>query len=323
MGSAAHIAAAVGTLSVGNDAAGSVRMPASFGGVFGIKPTFGMVASYPPSSAGILGHTGPMGWGVAETALLLSVIAGPDPRDPFSLPRQPAVTSPDLEAGVSGMRIAYSPSLGIREPHRQVRASTDAAAKAFESLGANVEAVDPDFSGLIEAYDCIRIVNRAAAYHRSGAGARRSEMDELVARVIDQAAAYSTADYVAALAERDRLTVLMREFHETYDVLLTPTMAVLPLPIGTGPGPDDAHWYLIGGEIWSPYTFPFNMTHQPAASIPCGLTEADDTTPAGLPIGLQVVGGMHRDDLVLRACRAYETTRVWSRPACSFRGGAQ
>ncbi len=320
MGTAAQLAAGVGTLGLANDAAGSIRMPASFGGCFGLKPTFGLVPTWPASAAGILGHTGPMGWGVEETAQLLSVIAGADPRDPYSLP-DGAVSLAEAQESVRGLRIAYSPGLGIRPPDPEVRQATDAAARAFADLGANVEEVDPDLSGLFDAYDCLRICNRAAAYRAAGVAARRADMDEIVARVIEQAAAYSVDDYVAALAAREALSARMRAFHQTHDVLITPTMATLPLPIGSGPGPDDAHWYQIDGDIWSPYTFVFNMTQQPAASIPCGTAARPDMPEAVLPIGLQIVAAPYRDALVLRAARAFEAVRDWSRPRFPFAGG--
>lgn len=318
MGAAAHLAAGVGTLALANDAAGSIRMPASFGGVVGLKPTFGRVATWPPSAAGILGHTGPMGWSVADTALLFDAIAGPDPRDAWSLPAGDS-TVPEAAPDLGGLRIAYSPTMGIRAPDREVRAATDTAAAALAALGAEVEEVDPPLDGLFEAYDTLRICNRAAAYRASGAAAARGQMDELVARVLDQAAAYSVADYIAALARREALTAAMAAFHDRYALLVTPTLAVPPLPIGAGPGPADAHWYQIGGEIWSPYTFAFNMTHQPALSLPCGLT-TDGV--AGLPIGLQIVGARHQDALVLRAGQALEATRGWARPVFPFRGAA-
>ena len=314
MGAAAHLAAGVGPLALGNDAAGSIRMPASFGGVFGLKPTFGVVANYPPSAAGILGHTGPMSWTVADAALMLSVIAGPDPRDAYSLPRMDGMLGADVEAGIEGLRVAYSPSLGLRDPEPEVARATDAAAEVFGRLGAKVERVDPDLSGLFPAYDTIRICNRAASYRRGVSADARGRMDPLVARVLAQAEAYSQADLVEALRVREALSAGMRAFHKSFDILLTPTMAVPPFPIGTGPGPEDEHWYQIGGKVWSPYTFAFNMTQQPAASIPCGLTGQDSREAPGLPIGLQIVAAPYADHLVLRAARAYEASRTFERP---------
>ena len=313
MGAAAHLAAGVGPLALGNDASGSIRMPASFGGVFGIKPTFGVVAQYPPSAAGILGHVGPMSWTVADAALMLGVIAGPDPRDPYALPRF-LTPEAELDEGVAGLKIAYSPSLGIREPDAEVARLTDAAAERFAALGAIVERVAPPLPGLVAAYDVIRIASRAATYARTVAESDRGAMDPLVSRVLAQAEAIGRNELIEALRVREMLAANMRAFHETWDILLTPTMAVPPFPIGTGPGPQDEHWYQIGGKIWSPYTFAFNMTQQPAASIPCGLTGEGSAEAPGLPIGLQIVAAPFRDSLVLRAASAYEAARRFERP---------
>lgn len=318
MGAAAQLAAGVGTLAIGNDASGSIRMPASFGGVFGIKPTFGLVANWPPSSAGILGHTGPMTWSVEESRLLLQTMAGPDPRDPYAVPRQDSLLDAPLPddptAAMAGRRIAYSPTLGLVAPDADVRAATDAAAQSFADMGAEVEEIDPDFSGLFEAYNCLRICNRAASYRASGAADNRDDMDELVARVLDQAKTYDVDELIAAMRHRETLTARMKDFHQRYDLLLTPTLAVAPFPLGTGPLAGDEHWFQIDGRIWSPYTFAFNMTHQPAASIPCGLTGQESREAAGLPIGLQIVAAPFRDDLVLQAAAAFEATRQWTYP---------
>ena len=314
MGAAAHLAAGVGPLALGNDAAGSIRMPASFGGVFGLKPTFGVVANHPPSAAGILGHVGPMSWTVTDAATMLRVILGPDGRDPYSLPASALSLAETPESGVKGLRVAYSRSLGIAEPVAEVSAATDAAAKVFTDLGAHVEEADPDFSDLLEAYDTLRICNRAASYAHLAGGAAET-MDPVVARVLHQAENYSVADYIAAGKTRETLCRRMRAFHERFDILLCPTIAIPPFPIGTGQKPEETHWYILNERIWSPYTFPFNMTQQPAASIPCGLTGPDSSECAGLPIGLQIVAAPFRDDLVLRAAAAYEAARTFERPA--------
>jgi len=312
MGAAAQLAAGAGPLALANDAAGSIRMPASFGGCFGIKPTYGLVATYPPSAAGNLGHTGPMSWTVADAAAMLSVIAGPDPRDPDALPPQPGALAAAGDA-VRGLRIAYSKSLGIREPEPEVAAATDAAAAVFAGLGAEVEEASPDLSGLFEAYDVIRLCHRAA-----GVGALsaedRAKLDPVVGRVVEMASQYQVADYVRALAERQRLKRVVLAFHEQYDLLLTPTMAVLPHRLDVRQGPNDLHWYEMNGEVWAPYTFAFNMTQQPAASIVCGLTGEGSREAPGLPIGLQVVGAPFRDGLVLSACAAFEAARPVKRP---------
>lgn len=313
MGAAAHLAAGAGPLALANDAAGSIRMPASFGGCFGIKPTYGLVAAYPPSAAGTLGHVGPMSGSVADSAALLDVIAGPDIRDGDSLPRQPDSLVFAPEAGVRGLRIAYSPTLGIRAAEPEVAALTDAAVARFAELGATVDAVDPDLPDLFRAYDILRLSSRAAAVGALGP-ADRAKLDPVVARVVEMAEAITVADLVWAHQARARLKAGMMAFHRTYDLLVTPTLAVLPFPITKTQAAEDRHWYEMDGEIWSPYTFAFNMTQQPAASIPCGLTAAGSREAPGLPVGLQIVAAPFRDDLVLRAAAAFEAATDFRRP---------
>ena len=312
MGAAAQLAGGAGPLALANDAAGSIRMPASFGGCFGIKPTYGIVATYPPSAAGNLGHVGPMSWTVADAAAMLAAIAGPDPRDPDALPLQPATQTAAAD-GVRGLRVAYSRSLGIRDPEPEVARAVDAAADVFANLGAHVEEATPDLSGLFEAYDVLRICNRAAGILALPA-AERAKLDPVVARVAEMAAAYGVADYVQALAERQRLKRVMLDFHTRYDLLLTPTMAVLPHRQGIQQAPGDRHWYEMNGEVWAPYTFAFNMTQQPAASITCGLTGAGSREAPGLPIGLQIVAAPFRDAQVLAAAAAFEAAHPVARP---------
>ncbi|RAI04200.1 amidase [Acuticoccus sediminis] len=313
MGAAAQIAGGAGPLALANDAAGSIRMPASFGGCFGIKPTYGLVANYPPSAAGNLGHVGPMSWTVADAAAMLSVIAGPDPRDPDALPPQFAALIDEPIASVRGLRIAYSRGLGIRDPEAEVAAAVDAAAIVFEELGATVEEVDPDLSGLFAAYDVLRICNRAAGILVLPAE-ERAKLDPVVARVAEMAERFTVSDYVNAIAERQRLKRVMLEFHSRYDILLTPTMAVLPHRQGIQQAPGDMHWYEMNGEVWAPYTFAFNMTQQPAANVVCGLTGPDSREAPGLPIGLQIVAAPFQDALVLNAAAAFEAARPVRRP---------
>lgn len=317
MGAAAQLAAGAGPLALANDAAGSIRMPASFGGCFGIKPTYGIVAAYPPSAAGTLGHVGPMSWRVADSAAMLTAIAGPDRRDADALPAGCGLadlSADALAADVAGLRIAYSPDLGVCDPEPEVRRSVDRAAALFTDLGAHVDLATPDLTDLFPAYDIIRLCNRAAGVARLSA-TEQAKLDPVVARVVEMASAYGVADYIWANQIRAKLRAAMLAFHDTYDLLLTPTMAVLPHKSGIQQAPDDRHWYEMNGEIWSPYTFAFNMTQQPAASIVCGLTGPDSREAPGLPIGLQIVAAPFRDDLVLRAAAAFEMAMPIARPA--------
>lgn len=327
MGAAAQLAAGIGPLALANDAAGSIRMPASFGGCFGIKPSYGLVANYPPSAAGNLGHVGPMSWTVADAAAMLALIAGPDPRDPDALPPQPAadiamLTGAAREADVRGLRIAYSRDLGLVAPEPEVAAAVDAAAAVFAELGAHVEEATPDLSGLFDAYDTLRLTHRAAGI-LALPPEERAKLDPVVARVAEMAEHYTVSDYIRACNERMRLKRVMLDFHARYDILLTPTMAVLPHRQGIAQAPGDRHWYEMNGEIWAPYTFAFNMTHQPAASIVCGLTGEDSREAPGLPIGLQIVAAPFADALVLAAAAAFEAARPPLRPVFGAPAAAQ
>ncbi|WP_108660322.1 amidase family protein [Acuticoccus kandeliae] len=317
MGAAAQLAAGVGPLALANDAAGSIRMPASFGGCYGIKPTYGLVATYPPSAAGSLGHVGPMSWTVTDAAAMLAIIAGPDPRDPDALPRYEPALHFHHGDGLKGLRIAYSRTMGVREPDAEVAKACDDAAACFTALGAEVEEADPALPDLFEAYDIIRLCNRAANVGRLSKE-DQAKLDPVVARVVEMASSYTVNDYIWANNVRARLKRAMIEFHQRYDLLITPTMAVLPHKSGIQQAPTDRHWYEMHGEVWAPYTFAFNMTQQPAASIVCALTDEDSREAPGLPIGLQIVGAPFRDDLVLRASAAFEAAVPFQRPALAL-----
>ncbi len=312
MGAAAQLAGGAGPLALANDAAGSIRMPASFGGCFGIKPTYGLVATYPPSAAGNLGHVGPMSWtrgGRRRHArrhrrarpARSRCAAAPAGRPRRDARLAAACASPIRAASACATRSRRSPPPPTPPP----RCSRSSAPWSRRST--------PDLSGLFEAYDVLRLCNRAAGI-LALPPAERAKLDPVVARVAEMAADYTVSDYVRALAERQRLKRVMLEFHARYDILLTPTMAVLPHRQGIAQAPGDRHWYEMNGEIWAPYTFAFNMTHQPAASIVCGLTGAGSREAPGLPIGLQIVAAPFQDALVLNVAAAFEAARPVTRP---------
>jgi aspartyl-tRNA(Asn)/glutamyl-tRNA(Gln) amidotransferase subunit A len=288
----------LGLLHLGTDGAGSLRIPAAFSGVFGIKPSFGLVPAFPASLFGALSHQGPVARSVADAALMLSVISGPDLRDmtAWNAPAQDFLAG--LDAGVAGLRIAYSPRLGsAARPEAEIEAAARKAAGALQEQGASVEEADPPLAGALEL---IRAMwwPVATAIVDAVPAARRAEMDPGLLDIAERGRRYSVADYLAASTARAELYGAMRRFHERYDLLLTPTMPItapkvgLVVPEGGAFGDD---WL-----NWSPYTYPFNLTQQPAASVPSGLA-AD-----GLPMGVQIVGRPREDRLVLQAARAIE-----------------
>jgi aspartyl-tRNA(Asn)/glutamyl-tRNA(Gln) amidotransferase subunit A len=298
-GAAAAVACGLGPLALGTDGAGSIRIPASFCGIVGLKPTQGRVPVYPPSSFGTLSHVGPMARTVADAALLLDVIGTPDPRDSLALDR---CVPEELAAGrVSNLRVAYSPALGYAQVDPEVAAAVQAAVSALESCGARVTIADPGFASPIATLNVLWYAG-AAAIVDDILPERRNLVDPGLAEVASEGRDSSALDYVRALRERGALGVAMGAFHERYDLLVTPTEPIVAFAAGTEvpAGSADRRW-----PSWTPFTYPFNLSHQPAATVPCGFSAA------GLPIGVQVVGARHADSLVLSACAAIEAALPW------------
>ena len=303
-GAAAACAAGIGPLHLGSDGAGSIRIPCAFTGIFGLKPSFGRVPAYPLSAMGLLAHIGPMARTVADAALMLTMLSGPDHRDPYALPPENRNYVEGLEGGVQGWRIAYSPTLGYARVDPEIAAAVSEAVRQFEALGAVVEEVDAIFPTPREA---LFTLWAAGAANLLGAypAERRALVDPGLLATAAEGARISAVDYLGADLVRTALGQQMAEFHRKYDLLLTPMMPVSALPVGQDlhDPATERHWI-----DWSPFSYPFNMTRQPAASIPCGLTHA------GLPIGLQIVGPLYADARVLQAARAFETTQPERRP---------
>jgi aspartyl-tRNA(Asn)/glutamyl-tRNA(Gln) amidotransferase subunit A len=296
-GAAVAAALGLGVIHVGTDGAGSIRIPAAFTGVFGIKPTFGRVPAFPISTMGVLAHLGPLTARVADAALALSVIAGPDPRDMSATLGPPDLAG--LEGGVAGLRVAWSPRLGhVRHVDPEIARLAEAAARAFAALGAHVEEADPGFADPVASVMALWSAGAELAM-RALPPEGRSRMDPGLVAVADAGTHVTGADYARALLfERGALATTMARFHERFDLLLTPALPIPAFAVGRNApaeGPYAGEW-----ENWTPFTYPFNLTQQPAASVPCGLTAA------GLPAGLQIVGRFGEDALVLQAARAYE-----------------
>ncbi|MER5950610.1 amidase [Streptomyces sp. NPDC001904] len=294
-GSAAAVAVGAGPLSLGTDGGGSVRIPAAFCGIFGLKPTYGRVPLYPASAFGTLAHVGPMTRTAADAALLMDVISGPDPRDWSGLAPAGGGFREGIQGGVRGLRVAFSPSLGgqvaVRAP---VAAAVRSAVERLAGLGAYVEEADPDFTDPVEAFHTLWFSGAARVTQRLSA-AQRGLLDPGLREICAQGAQMSALDYLAAVDVRMELGRRMGVFHSTYDVLVTPSLPVtafeagVEVPRGSG---------LRRWTGWTPFTYPFNLTQQPAATVPVGVDGN------GLPVGLQVVGARHQDGLVLRVAHA-------------------
>src|SRR5262245_13819626 len=300
--SAGAVAATVlgmGALHLGTDGGGSIRIPAAFTGCFGIKPTRARVPAFPASPLGTLAHVGPLTRSVADAALALTVIAAPDARDVYAWIEAAPDFRDGLEAGMRGLRIAVSPRLGYAPRlDAEVASALAAAARLFAGLGAIVEEADPDFGGdPLAVWDTFWWPAMLYQLEALGAG-WREQADPALVDAITRSRAVSTADLLRAQLQRADLHNAFARFHERFHLLLTPTLPLPAFEVGDLV-PRSGEWGSAWAH-WSPFSYPFNLTTQPAASIPCGLTAA------GLPIGLQVVGPIGADALVLRACRAFE-----------------
>jgi aspartyl-tRNA(Asn)/glutamyl-tRNA(Gln) amidotransferase subunit A len=305
-GAAAAVAAGIGPLAVGTDGAGSVRIPAAFCGTFGLKPSFGRVPAWPLSPFGTVAHLGPHTMSVLDAALMMNVLKQPDPRDWTSLPPESSHYGAGLDDGVRGLRIAYSPTLGYaKNVHPEVAAAVDAAVRQLEALGAIVEAVDPGFEDPLEITTGLWFLGAWTVWNTLTPQQQSLTDPDFRAQAL-RGANFSALDIQRLQLRRGALGSSMRQFMTRFDLLATPAVAIPAFrarPAGEVAMTPES---MLG---WTPFSYPFNLTQQPACSIPCGLTAA------GLPIGLQLVGPMFGDALVLRAARAFETARPIPRPA--------
>ena len=303
-GAAAAAAAGLGPLAHGSDGAGSIRIPSSFCGVYGLKPSYGRVPMWPISNNDYATHNGPMTRTVADAALMLSVMAGPDDWDKSALDAPPADYVGRLRDGVRGLRVAFSPNLDSQRVDPEVATIVAQAARAFQELGAVVEDVKTGFA------DSQRIIRLLWNAHEAGNYARylpefRSRMDPGLVASIEDGLRYSVTEYVEARGEKLAYCDSVRPLFETYDLLLTPSVSVTAFEVGRL---NPAHWPQHEWDWfpWAGFSYPFNFTGHPAASIPAGFTAA------GMPVGLQIVGRRNADLTVLQASAAFEQARPWA-----------
>jgi len=304
-GASAAVAAGLAPLHIGTDGGGSIRIPASFAGIFGFKASYGRIPAYPPSGGWSLSHVGPLTRTVRDAALMMSVCAGPDERDQYSLPADGADYVKTIGGPIKGLRVAYTDDLGYVEAlDPEVRAACAKAIKAFRELGCRVETVNPGWPSPMDYFEqifCGGLAIRLAPYLAE----RRGEIDAGLLPLVERALAQGPTRYVQAWFDRLAWWAHPRALFEKYDLLVTPTVACPPFAPDLDT-PPDVNGKRVSFYGWLPYTFPFNMTGQPAASVPCGFTRD------GLPIGLQIVGRRYADVTVLRACAAFEHARPWA-----------
>ena len=303
-GAAAAAAAGFGALHQGSDGAGSIRMPAHFCGVFGLKPSFGRVPYYPVGTGDYTSHMGPITRTVADSALLLEVMAGPHPLDFTTLEAGPANYLAHLHEGIRGKRIAYSPDLGHARVDPEVAALVQAAVARFSALGATVEEVATpwakDGPALIRFFWAAHMT-RLAPYLEKW----EAQMDPGLVACIRDAQNYTVAEYQAMRERKMAYVTAIHRWFEDWDFLLTPSVSVAAFPAERLM---PAHWpqHAWDWVMWAEFSYPFNMSWNPAASVPCGFTGD------GLPVGLQIVGRRFDDLGVLQASAAFEQVQPWA-----------
>ena len=308
-GAAAALVSGLCAISTGSDGGGSIRIPASFCGLYGIKPTQGRVPRYAGRGAQVvanqLSQPGPITRTVRDAAMLLQTLAGWDARDVSSLKEPPGDYTAALERDISGLRIAWSDDYGYAAVDPEVVDVCLNAARDFERMGCTVD--DPGFA-LDSPQEHFRVIFSTNTYASSGylLHTRPDDLTDYFRESMELAATLTAADYARALGGLDEVRVKFDELFERYDLLLSPTMAVPPFPI-------EEHPTVIGGRTvddpsfaYLPFTYPINAIGHPAASVPCGFSET------GLPIGLHVVGRKGGEETVLAASAAFEQARPWA-----------
>ena len=306
-GGAVALATGMGPLAQGSDLGGSLRIPAAFCGVVGLRPSPGLVPVYPvPAAWDSYSVQGPMARTVGDLALMLSVIAGPDPRSPISYPVDrrtftAAVRRPTLR----GARIAWSADLGVTPVDDEIRRVASDATGVLRRLGARVDETHPDFTGLLDVVLASRGFNMVAR-HQDKLSKWRGVMQENLVKNIEHGLGLSVSEAARAECTRTELWERVRRFQERYDFIVTPTTAVPPFPVETI-YPREINGVPMQNYIqWVLLTYAFTVVGLPAISVPCGFTRD------GLPVGLQIVGRWHDDASVLRAAAAFEQAAPWT-----------
>jgi aspartyl-tRNA(Asn)/glutamyl-tRNA(Gln) amidotransferase subunit A len=295
-GAAVATALGMGALHIGTDGGGSIRIPASFTGIFGLKPSFGRVPAYPSSPFAAVAHVGPMTRTVTDSALMLNIIARPDGRDFYALPHDNRDWMIGIDDGVAGWRIGYAATINGESVDPGVAAEVEAAVKRFEDLGAHVEPFELNMPGVAEAF-ALHWLSGAATLLNGFTPEQQSEIDPGLQAMAAHGRRFTVPQYLGAVKAREGYALQINRLFEHYDLILTPSLPITAFAAGhdtpvSGP--------FAGWTGWTPFSHPFNLSKHPAASIPCGFAD-------GLPVGLQLVGPSFREDIVFRAARAFES----------------
>jgi aspartyl-tRNA(Asn)/glutamyl-tRNA(Gln) amidotransferase subunit A len=309
-GGAAAVAAGLAPLALGSDGAGSIRIPASFCGLVGLKPTFGRVPMHPAAGGNeLVAHVCPLARTVRDVANMMNAIARHDRRDQFALPDDgtdylTACSEPlAVTRGGAPVRVAWSADLGFAPVEPETRKIAEAAARAFAEIGLEVEEASPDLGDPGVILKTLYGGAQAGA-HAARSPEQKAQMDPELVQYAEASAAMSVVEYVRGVAARQALVDTLRRFFERYDLLLTPTLCLPAFPLGLV-GPREVAGRAVTHLGWT-LCYPFNYSGQPAVSVPAGWTAR------GLPVGLQIVGRRLEDALVLRAAAAFEALRPWA-----------
>lgn len=312
-GSGAALAARLCPVALGSDGGGSVRIPAAHCGVYGLKASMGRVPLWPGcrderypgvSSWESLEHIGPMTRSVRDSALMMSVMAGPDMRDRHSIPCSDVDWLASLEKPLSGLRIAFSADFGYIAVDSEVRdVVTQAAHRFARELGAELDEVDPGIADEGATFAALVAFESDLTGMRQMQSALGSQMSPHLSAMLQRE--WRAEHFTDANTTRKKLCNQMWRFMQRYDLLLSPTLAVPPFPLNMQ-GPEIIDGRMVRNDHWLSFCFPFNFTGQPAASVPAGFTAS------GLPIGMQIVGRHLDDGLVLAASAAFERIQPWN-----------
>ena len=312
-GSAVAVATGMAPIALGSDGGGSIRIPAALCGVVGFKASMGRVPLYPgcrderyPGFSGweSIEHIGPLARTVADVALVMSVISGPDPRDRLSIPDADVDWLRSPQGGVSGLRVAFTPDWGYAPVDPEVRDIATRAARVFErQLGCRITDASPGFADSSDAFAAlVALETDLAGMRRQLAADPRAYSPDLAAMIHRQ---WSATEFTDAIVQRKRVANAMWRLMRDHDLLLTPTVAVPAFELGIA-GPATIDGTHVPPDGWTPFTYVMNLTGQPAISVPAGRTRA------GLPVGLHICGPHLGDALVLRAAAAFESVAPWA-----------
>lgn len=294
-GAAAMVSAGLVPYALGTDGGGSVRIPASLTGLFAIKGQFGRVPVYPTSATPTLGHVGPLCRTVEDGAIVMETISGHDRRDPFSV----AGPVPDFTAAAKStrsLRIAYSPTLGFARPTPEVVSHMDAAVERIRALGHEVERVEKVMDDPVDLWNA-EFYAGVGTKLRAIIESSPELIDPAVLEVLKVAISQEMGDYYAKVFDRYAFRETMRELFEQYDLLVSPTLPVTAFKAGTNVPEELPDRTIVS---WVFYTYPFNLTGQPAASLPVGFSDE------GLPVGMQIVGAINDEATIFALSGQYE-----------------